>query len=205
MKKILIKSLIIIIFILLLVKIIDISVSASTAESTIKETNDTEIQEIVPIIVEDRESPIYKVYKDGVKVDVSAELQWQIRDLCNEYGFCEKYLYGLILLESTFKASAKNGNCIGLCQINKFWIGKANIKHFTKDYASRDLKKPEDNLLTLAEMWCYAKDTYKLDLTTRDGMLKVCYWHNTGKDPSKIRSSSYFNKVEKYANELIEL
>lgn len=152
-----------------------------------------------------RSKPLYKVYKNGYPVYVATDIQWYIRDLCNKYGFMEKYVYGMILLESTFQANARNGNCYGLCQINKFWITSANIKHFTSDYRYRNLTNPYSNLLTLAEMWTYAKNTYGLNLLTRNGMMKVCYWHNTGCNPRGITSSKYFNSVEKYANELVRV
>lgn len=153
----------------------------------------------------DRTKPLYKVYKNGCYVSVPTELQWYIRDLCTKYKFTEKYVYGMILLESCFNAKAQNGSCLGLCQINKFWINGAAITHFTTNYKSRNLKDPYDNLLTMAEMWCYAKSTYNLDLTTENGMMKVCYWHNTGRDPRRITKSSYFNTVAKFAKELVAL
>lgn len=154
----------------------------------------------------DTKAPLYKVYKGGFEVNVPSELQWYIRDMCQKYGFTEKYIYGMILCESTFKPEVNNGNCIGLCQINKYWISsRANLEHFTSDFQKRDLRNAYDNLLTLCEMWCYAKAAYHLDLLTEDGMMRVLYWHSTGKDPTKISSSKYFNIVKKYANELVPL
>lgn len=153
----------------------------------------------------DRTKPLYEVYKNGCKVQVDTDLQWYIRDLCIKYNLYEDYVYGMILCESTFNPNAKNGKCFGLCQINIFWITSANMKHFTEDYKSRKLTDPYDNLLTLTEMWTYAADRYDLDLTTEAGMAKVCYWHNTGKNPKDITTCNYFEKIKSYANELISL
>lgn len=153
----------------------------------------------------DRTKPLYEVYKGGFLVEVDTDLQWYIRDMCETYNFYEKYVYGMILTESTFHTDAKSEGCYGLCQINSFWIKGANITHFTEDYRDRNLLDPYDNLLTLSEMWCYARDAYNLDLMTEDGMMRVCYWHNTGKDPRYINSSSYFNYAAQYGNELVPL
>lgn len=170
-----------------------------------EEETETEVKEEAPKPEFDRQAPLYKVYRDGDRVTVSTDLQWYIRDMCNEYGFCEKYVYGMIVLESAFQPRVSNGDYKGLCQISPFWITKAKIKHFTKDYYNRNLYDPYDNLLTLCEMWCYAKDTYGLDLQTDEGNMRLLYWHNTGCDPRYITSSSYFNKVVKYSEELVKL
>lgn len=162
-----------------------------------------EPEEEIPTL--DRTKPLYNVYKDGFEVEVSTELQWYIRDMCEEYSFYEKYVYGMILAESTFQPAVSNGGCIGLCQINKFWIRGAAITHFTDDYRDRDLKDPYDNLLTMTEMWCYARDTYGLDLMTEDGIMRVLYWHNSGSDPRYISRSNYADVCMKYANELVPL
>lgn len=150
----------------------------------------------------DRTKPLYNVYKNGCYVPVDTDLQWYIRDICMQHNILEKYVYGMILSESTFHYDARNGNCLGLCQINIFWIRGANIEHFTDDYYYRDLTNPYDNLLTMSEMWNYAKNSYGLDLSTEDGMMRVLYWHATGKNPLYISSSSYFNLVSQYASEL---
>lgn len=164
-----------------------------------------ESEEIAEVPALDRTKPLYNVFKNGCAVSVSTDLQWYIRDLCETYGFCEKYVYGMILLESTFQPTVSSGKCKGLAQIDSFWITKANIKHFTDNYSKRNLKDPYDNLLTMAEMWCYAKKTYGLDLSTTDGNMRLLYWHNTGNDPRYITSSSYFNTAKKYGNELVPL
>ena len=153
----------------------------------------------------DRTKPLYEVYKDGYPVQVSADLQWYIRDICDKYGFPEKIVFGMILNESTFQADAKNSGCYGLAQINKFWIRGARITHFTDDYASRDLCNPYHNILTLMEMWCYARDTYGLDPWNNSDMTKILYWHNTGKHPTGVTHWPYADRCFRYANELVPL
>lgn len=163
----------------------------------------SEVVEVIPTL--DRTKPIYEVYKNGFAVAVDTDLQWYIRDMCLKYDFPEKYIYGMILCESTFQADAKNGNCLGLAQINKFWITRANITHFTDDYSSRDLCNAYDNILTLFEMWVYCRDTYGLNPWNEGDMLKILYWHNTGKDPSKVTKWAYATKAFGYADELVPL
>lgn len=165
-------------------------------------------EEVEVIKTLDRTEPIYEVYKNGWRVnDATAEIQWMIRDICETYQLPEKPIYGLILAESCFVPNLESfdGGCWGLAQINKFWIRGANITHFTDDYRSRDLCDPYDNLLTLAELMCYARDTYGLDLDTHDGIVKYLYWHNTGKDPSRVTRWDYATRALGYADELVTL
>ena len=161
--------------------------------------------EVVEVTI-DRTQPIYEVYKDGHEVEVAADLQWLIRDFATEYEFDEEIIFGLALAESTFnsKASSEGGKVRGLFQINKFWIGGARIPHFTDTYKSRDLFNPADSLITLAEMWSYAIDSYDIDISTEQGMKDLLYWHNTGRYKKDI-DWKYSNRVFKYANELVEI
>jgi hypothetical protein len=151
----------------------------------------------------DRDFPLYEVYKDGYFVAVPTEWQWFIRDMSEKYGIDERVVFGMITTESTFNTNSTNGGCYGLAQIQNYWIRGANINHFDENYKSRNLKDPYDNITTLFEMWVYAIDTYKLDLSTRDGYVKLLFWHHTGNNPSKITSWSYSNTCLKYADELV--
>lgn len=167
-----------------------------------------EVEEVEVIKTLDRNEPIYEVYKNGWFVeDATTEIQWMIRDLSDTYQLPEKMIYGLILAESCFTPNLESfdGGCWGLAQINKFWVRGANITHFTDDYRSRDLCDPYDNLLTLAELICYARDAYGLDLTTYDGQYKYLYWHNTGKDPTRVTRWDYATRALGYADELVTL
>lgn len=155
---------------------------------------------------EDRTQPIYEVYKDGIFIEVSTELQWMIRDMAIQYNYPEKIIFGLILKESTFDSNATGDNerSLGLCQIQKFWIRGANITHFTDDYTDRNLLDPYDNLLTLVEMWGYARDTYSIDITTNQGLKDLLYWHNTGEYIKGV-NWGYSDKIFEYAAELVEI
>lgn len=153
----------------------------------------------------DRTKPIYQVYKDGYVVEVPTEWQWYIRDMAEQYDFDEKIIFGCILAESCFnpKTAGDSEKSLGLAQIQKFWIRGAAITHFTEDYCDRDLLNPYDNILTLMEIWSYARETYSLDLSTELGIKQLLYWHNTGKDPTKVTKWQYSTNCIKYASELI--
>jgi len=173
-----------------------------------------------PAAEPDREQPIYEVYKNGHKVDVPAEIQWMIHDMADKYGFDEKIIFGMIVTESTFNQRATNENCRGLAQINPFWLKSTSVARFTGDPRSRDLYEPCDNLMTLMEIWCYARDAYGLETgiiaasgqgeetlreSTMLGYIKLLYWHNTGKDPRKVARWAYAARVFGYAEELVPI
>lgn len=165
-------------------------------------------KEVEVIETLDRTKPLYEVYKDGWTVEVPVEWQWYIRDLCNTYDLPEKTIYGLILKESTFQPDVESfdGGCWGLAQISTYWISGADITHFTDDYRSRDLCDPYDNLLTLAEMMCYARDTYGLDFNTKMGQNHYLYWHATGKSPVRVTwIGPSATKAFRFAEELVPL
>lgn len=197
---------------------LSLSMPPSTAEESLDELNRrwvgtiwdeyyATLEEETVINTLDRTKPIYEVYKGGYPVYVPVEWQWYIRDLCEEHDLPERTIYGLILEESTFVAGCKNatGDCFGLSQLSKHWIRTANITHFTDDYRSRDLYNPYDNILTLAELMCYARTTYGLDYGQRDGLVKYLYFHNTGKDPTRVRKWDYATRALGYADELVTL
>lgn len=197
---------------------LSLSMPPSTAEESLDELNRhwvgtiwdeyyATLEEETVINTLDRTKPIYEVYKGGYLVYVPVEWQWYIRDLCEEHDLPERTIYGLILEESTFVATCKNttGDCFGLSQLSKHWIRTANITHFTDDYRSRDLYNPYDNILTLAELMCYARTTYGLDYGQRDGLVKYLYFHNTGKDPTRVRKWDYATRALGYADELVTL
>lgn len=165
-------------------------------------------KEVEVIETLDRTKPLYEVYKDGWPVEVPVDWQWYIRDLCNTYDLPEKTIYGLILKESTFQPDVESfdGGCWGLAQISTYWISGANITHFTDDYRSRDLCDPYDNLLTLAEMMCYARDTYGLDYNVKMGQNHYLYWHATGKSPVRVTwIGPSATKAFRFAEELVPL
>lgn len=165
-------------------------------------------KEVEVIETLDRTKPLYEVYKDEWPVEVPVEWQWYIRDLCDTYDLPEKIIYGLILKESTFQPDVESfdGGCWGLAQINNYWINGANITHFTDDYRSRDLCDPYDNLITLTEMMCYARDTYGLDFDTKIGQNHYLYWHATGKSPVKVTwIGPSATKAFRFAEELVPL
>lgn len=155
----------------------------------------------------DRTKPIYEVYKNGWAVSVPVEWQWYIRDLSETYDLPETLIYGLCLSESTFDPTVTSSvGCRGLVQINPYWIStRANLEHFTDDYYNRDLYDPYDNLLTLAEMMCYARDEYGLDYSQTLGLKRYVYWHATGKNPTRWTDGPYARMVLGFAAELVPL
>ena len=170
---------------------IEITISDEEAEETEQQTPTSEM--------------IYEVYKDGVLLNVPADLQWEIRNFSNEYNFNERIIFGLIILESTFSPTAQNGSCLGLAQIDTFWVRGANMPRLTDDWRNRNLLNPHDNLLTLMEMWMYARDLYSLNPWDELGMKQLLYWHNTGRDPRNVTNWPYSNKIFDYAAELVEI
>jgi len=151
-------------------------------------------------VTEDRTRPIYEVYKNGTliyndpniswlrNVDDSPELQWMIRDFAIEYGYREEFIFSVITFESTWQPNLKgdNGRSHGLAQIQRYWLSsdatRAGVPRFAEgDPRDRDLLIPYDNLLTLMEIWEYARDKYNIDITTDQGLKDLYYWHNSGK------------------------
>lgn len=186
----------------------EVPVTAEPTEVPTPTPAPSEEVEVIESTTLDRTKPIYEVYKNGWFVEAAtADVQWIIRDLSEQYGLPEKAIYGLICAESTFVPDLESfdGGCWGLAQINTFWITRANITHFTDDYRNRNLCDPYDNLLTLAEMMCYARDTYGLDFTQRADLVKYLYWHNTGKDPTRVTRWDYATRALGYADELVAL
>jgi hypothetical protein len=174
-------------------------------------------------VTEDRTRPIYEVYKEGVRlyndpnvswrkgVDDSPELQWMIRDFANEYGYREDIIFGMIIAESGFKPRLQGDGerSHGLCQINRYWLSQnatnAGVPRFGEgNPKDRDLLIPYDNLLTLMEIWEYARVTYNIDISTDQGMKDLLYWHNTGSYRKDV-NWSYSNKIFKFAAELITI
>lgn len=164
-------------------------------------------EEVEVVETLDRTKPIYEVYKDGWAVAVPVEWQWYIRDLSETYDLPETLIYGLCLSESTFDPTTTSSvGCRGLVQINPYWIStRANLEHFTDDYYNRDLYDPYDNLLTLAEMMCYAREEYGLDYSQTLGLKRYVYWHATGKNPIRWTDGPYSRMVLGFAAELVPL
>lgn len=164
-------------------------------------------EEVEVVETLDRTKPIYEVYKDGWAVAVPVEWQWYIRDLSETYDLPETLIYGLCLSESTFDPTTTSSvGCRGLVQINPYWIStRANLEHFTDDYYNRDLYDPYDNLLTLAEMMCYAREEYGLDYSQTLGLKRYVYWHATGKNPTRWTDGPYSRMVLGFAAELVPL
>lgn len=186
-----------------------IAYAAEPVQARCRELIESASKEVKVIEPLDRTKPIYEVYKNGWRVwDATADVQWMIRDFCEQYDLPEKMIYGLVTKESTFVPNLESfdGGCWGLAQINTYWITGANITHFTDDYRDRDLCDPYDNLLTLAEMMCYARDTYGLDYNTKMGQNHYLYWHATGKSPVNVTwIGPGATKAFGFADELVTL
>jgi len=152
--------------------------------------------------------PLYDVFKNGARVNACPEIQHMIRELAQEHDFSEVMIMAMIVHESTFNPRAHNvgGDWRGLAQISPFWIGNRPIERLTDDYRSRDLFDPYDNLLTLMEIWSYARDRYNLDLSTERGYIQLLFWHSTGRNPTNVsRGTSYTRQVLKFADEIFEI
>ena len=156
-----------------------------------------------------QQRPIYKVYKNGypVSTDIYIDgehIQRVIRRLAEAHGYDERLIIGLILAESTFTADADCGGCLGLAQITAYWLRSKAVEPYrlTSDYRDRDLLNPGDNLLTLMEIWDYARNAYGIDVSTEAGVIKLLYWHNTGNDPTHATQWAYATRIIGYMGEL---
>lgn len=170
-----------------------------TYEATVEVSTEPEVPQL------DRTQPLYEVYKNGWHVTVPTEWQWFIRDMCTTHNFPEPLIYGMILTESCFNTyDTTGGKYKGLCQIEDYWIRTTVIPRFDDNWRNRDLHDPYDNITTLFEMWCYARDTYNIDVWTTSGQKDILYWHNTGKYKKNV-SWSYSDKCLRFADELVPL
>ena len=165
------------------------------------------------VIEANRDEPIYEVYKSGRRINVPASLQWFLRDLTDEHNYPERLFYGMILDESDFYPRANNsGQWLGLAQITTYWLRAEPLKPYrlTDDHRSRDLFNAEHNMLTMIEMWNYARDVYNLDPWDEEGAARLLYWHNTGSDPRVISTHNVLNRrytrdIFGYATELVNI
>jgi hypothetical protein len=146
--------------------------------------------------------PIYDVYKNGSHINISAEIQWFIRELAEEHGYCEKMIFGLILEE----ANDNDELWEGFRGANSFWlrsIGAIAPYRLTDNYQYRNLADPFDNLLTVVELWNYVRARYDLDVNTDRDKIQLLYWHHTGMDPSRVVLWDFATRVLGFADELV--
>lgn len=130
----------------------------------------------------DRTKPIYNLFAKGHPIKANAEIQWLVRDFAEEHGYPEKVIIGMMIRESGFNPKAIGGKneSFGLSQIQPYWATAKTIPRL-ETTKGRDLLDPRHNILTLIELWNYARDKYNIDTTTDQGMKDLLYWHNTGK------------------------
>lgn len=84
---------------------------------------------------------------------LSKEIQMYCEEIGNEYEVCPELLMAMIETESSGKVNAKNGNCIGLMQINtKFHKVRAeHLKAYDIWDARNNILIGTDYLMELAE------------------------------------------------------
>lgn len=159
-----------------------------------------------PEISENRSAPIYRLSKDGyVLSNQRVAEQWTVRDICARYNLPEKYIFGMILMESEFNPSATSSSgCKGLGQISSYWLRNKVVPEFEAGRRNRNLYDPYHNALTIAEMMTWCANNYGLNLHNERDMKDALYWWNTGKFKRNV-SWKYSNKCIQYANELVQL
>lgn len=159
-----------------------------------------------PEISEDRSAPIYRLSKDGyVLSNQRVAEQWIVYDICAKYNLPEKYIFGMILMESDFNPNATSSSgCKGLGQISSYWLRNKVVPEFEAGRRNRNLYDPYHNALTIAEMMTWCANNYGLNLYNERDMKDALYWWNTGKFKRGV-SWSYSNKCIQYANELVQL
>lgn len=130
----------------------------------------------------DRTKPRFKVFKNGYEISVDTRLQWYIHDLAAKHNYPEDVIYGMILTESSFDTTVAgdSGDSHGLAQIQPYWIESPAVPRLTDNAHRRNLFNPYDNVITLIEIWNYARAAYQIDTSTEQGMKDLLYWHNTG-------------------------
>lgn len=98
-------------------------------------------------------------------VEISAEEidDWEnyIEEVCEERNICPELVQAIIEKESAWKPNARNGDCIGLMQINPEYQ-KERMERF--GITKADLADPYDNILVgvdyLAELFEKYEDVY---------------------------------------------
>lgn len=178
-----------------------------TTEAAIEETEQERVEAVKePEISENRSAPIYRLSKDGyVLSNQRVAEQWVVRDICARYSLPEKYIFGMILMESEFNPNATSSSgCKGLGQISSYWLRNKVVPEFEAGRRNRNLYDPYHNALTIAEMMTWCANNYGLNLHNERDMKDALYWWNTGKFKRNV-SWSYSNKCIQYANELVQL
>lgn len=91
------------------------------------------------------------------KVDELESWQAYIEVVCEQKDICPEFVQALIETESSWKADARNGDCVGLMQISEKWHQDRMEK-----YGVTDLTDPYDNILLgidyLAELFRHYED-----------------------------------------------
>lgn len=159
-----------------------------------------------PEISENRSAPIYRLSKDGyVLGNQRVAEQWIVHDICARYNLPEKYIFGMILMESEFNPNATSSSgCKGLGQISSYWLRNKVVPEFEAGRRNRNLYDPYHNALTIAEMMTWCANNYGLNLHNERDMKDALYWWNSGKFKRNV-SWKYSNKCIQYANELVQL
>lgn len=112
-------------------------VDALSFDSPETEPSETEI---APIIVPVLDPIVEKIVEPTgtyiPEIPLSEELQYAMQDACKEYNVPYSLALAVCETESSFRTDAKNGNCIGLMQINAInfdWLREAEIEPTTHD------------------------------------------------------------------------
>lgn len=186
--------------------VIEITTEAAIeeAEQEAKQERAEAVEE--PEISENRSAPIYRLSKDGyVLGNQRVAEQWIVHDICVKYNLPEKYIFGMILMESEFNPNATSSSgCKGLGQISSYWLRNKVVPEFEAGRRNRNLYDSYHNALTIAEMMTWCANNYGLNLHNERDMKDALYWWNTGKFKRNV-SWSYSNKCIQYANELVQL
>ncbi len=186
--------------------VIEITTEAAIEEAEQKAEQERAKAVAEPEISENRSAPIYQLSKDGyVLGNQRVAEQWIVHDICVRYNLPEKYIFGMILMESEFNPGATSSSgCKGLGQISSYWLRNKVVPEFEAGRRNRNLYDPYHNTLTIAEMMTWCANNYGLNLHNERDMKDALYWWNTGKFKRNV-SWKYSNKCIQYANELVKL
>ncbi len=124
-------------------------------------------------------------------LDVPETTAWKIVALARKYEdpVFPKYrdIIGIIAIESRFDPKARNANCLGLMQMNRFY-------HRGRVRASKDFYNPEENIRAGVE---YLKELHSSLKSRRAAIMAFNLgegWYRSGK-----RNAKYVSDVDKAA------
>lgn len=125
---------------------------------------------------------------------ISEEIQEICYEVEEEYGICAEIIEAMIERESSGQVDAKNGNCVGLMQVNK----NVHKKRMEK-LGVTDIYEPKSNILVAVDLLLELRETYE------DIGLTISAYHGEKVTPDTTKLSKYTTKILNRAADLEKL